>query len=73
MLLIRTVMQYLHYFKNILHWLEIHLHQNSHDSGCNQLRRLMICKININALTQRKRIGPNFIFVLIKSSLHTDS
>lgn len=73
MLLIRIVIQYLLYFKSILHWLEINLHQSSHDSRCTQLSRLTIYKININALTQRKWIRLNFIFVLIKSSLHTVS
>lgn len=73
MLLIRIIIQYLLYFKSILHLLEINLHQNSYDSRCNQISRLTIYKININALTQRKWISLNFIFVLIKSSLHTDS
>lgn len=73
MLLTRTDILYLLYFKTFLHWLEINLHQNSHDCGCNKLSRLMICKININALRQRKWNRLNFIFVLIKSSLHTDS
>lgn len=73
MLFTRIVIQYLVYFKNIFHWLEINLHQHSHDFGCNQLSRLTICNININALTQSKWIRLNFIFVLIKSSLHTDA